>query len=161
MPKNARTGIASQIIGSFEDIGEKVVSEVAKVPADIAGKALESLGASSGKKPQAKPTGDDVKKPERSPLDVLSQEKNTKIKEQIDRQALARLAGDTSVPREPSVRERLESEIDQKNKLAKEKAAKAAWAKLPYTGKKRKGPGLAGSAKQKSGAETSRNVRGD
>ena len=75
MPKNARTGIASQIIGSFEDIGEKVVSEVAKVPADIAGKALESLGASSGKK--------------------------------------------------------------------------------------RKGPGLAGSAKQKSGAETSRNVRGD
>ncbi len=39
-------GIAKQIIGSFEDLGKQGGSEVGKAPAEIAGKALESLGTS-------------------------------------------------------------------------------------------------------------------
>lgn len=36
--------VAKQIIGSFEDIGKDVVREAGKVPGDLVGKALESLG---------------------------------------------------------------------------------------------------------------------
>ena len=54
-------GVVKQIIGSFEEIGKDVVREVAKAPTDIAGKALESLGTSSGQKgqtPAPLPTGE-------------------------------------------------------------------------------------------------------
>lgn len=45
------------IIGSFEDIGKDVVKQSVSLPADIAGKALESLGlGGTTKNPQAQQT---------------------------------------------------------------------------------------------------------
>ena len=84
-------GVAKQIIGSFEDIGKDIAHEVAKVPVDIAGKALESLGTSSQKGQkgnQMNPTGDATKKPEGA-LAQLDQTTDQKIKQSIAREALA------------------------------------------------------------------------
>ena len=45
-----RQGIGSGIIGSFESIGKDIATEAAKVPVDVAGSALESLGVGGQKK---------------------------------------------------------------------------------------------------------------
>lgn len=110
-------GVTRQIIGSFEDIGEKVFKEVVKAPKDIAGKALESLGTSSGKQQKSNPQ-DEV------------------IKKATARAALEELSGMKPKPKEPSVREKLEMEEKQKKEMLAKKEADTKRMQLPQTGSK-------------------------
>ncbi len=154
--------LPKQIIGSFEDIGKQIGSEVVKAPAEIAGKALESLGAStSGPKkmpPVSSPQAGEQKSAP-TPLDEFTQAKDAKTKEAIAHRALAYLAGKGKQP-EPSVRERLEKEEMEKRKLEEKKAKESEMAPLPkQTGKRKRGDlyGVSGKASM----EKSRNVRQD
>lgn len=133
-------GVAKQIIGSFEDIGKDVAREAAKVPTDIAGKALESLGTST-------------QKPQKSP--------NTPRTQSSPRAWLAELAGKTKPQKEPTVQERLEKERQEKNeKETKQAAVAQKMAPLPYMSQKPK-PGNLYGIPQKSSSEKSKNVRQD
>lgn len=107
--------VAKQIIGSFEDIGKDVVREAGKVPGDVVGKALESLGTSSqkGQKGNPLPSGkpDTAKQPEK-PVPA--------------RQWLEELAGTAKKQKEPTVQERQEKDKQEKNEKEKKQMAKAA-----------------------------------
>lgn len=130
--------ILGQITEEFGELGEKIVKETVQAPKDIAGKALESLGTSSGKRqgstpPQAKTTA---------------------------RAALEQFAGYSPKPKEPSVRERLEMEEKQKKEIEAKKAEAVKKAQLPVmTQKPRKG-NLYGIGIKQS-IEKNRNVRQD
>lgn len=142
-----------QIIGSFEDLGKQIGSEVVKTPAEIAGKALESLGASAkGVKGQmttspTKPSELSNGKP--TPLDEFTQAKDVRTKEMIAHRALEYLAS-RGKKTEPSVRERLDREAAEKNKKEEKKlAAIAAFQPLQSPrGKRRRGDlyGISGKA---------------
>ena len=164
--------VARQIIGSFEDIGKDVVREVAKVPADIAGKALESLGAKSG------PTGQTSVQPgvgdkgiegvvsggqqknTNTPLDKIGQTSDVQVKQVIARAALSQLAGHPQTQKEPSVWEKLQQEDVQKQE-AKKQQAKAGMSALPIMSAKPKRGNLYGMKAKKSPTEIGRNVRQD
>ncbi|MCX6793897.1 MAG: hypothetical protein NTY06_02215 [Candidatus Gottesmanbacteria bacterium] len=129
--------VAKQIIGSFEDIGKDIVRETAKVPTDIAGKALESLGTNTQK------TAPEETKPI------------------PPREWLAELAGNSKKQREPTVQERLEKEKQEKNeKESKQAGVAQKMAPLPSMSQKAKPGNLYGIA-QKSSSEKSKNVRQD
>ena len=119
-------GVAKQIIGSFEDIGKDIARETAKVPTDVVGKALESLGTSSqkGQKGNQAVAGavGAPKKNEGGALGQLDQTNDQKLKQTIARAALSQLAG-TSKQKEPTVQERLEREKQEKNEKEQQKAA--------------------------------------
>ena len=142
-------GVVKQIIGSFEDIGKDIAREAVKVPTDIAGKALESLGTNpkKPKSPQpASPAGGSPQ-PEKKPLPP--------------RAWLAELAGKTKKQKEPSVQERLEKEKLEKNEKEQKQVATAQqMAPLPKMSQKPKPGNLYGIA-QKTSSEKSKNVRQD
>lgn len=153
-------GVAKQIIGSFEDIGKDIVREVANVPTDVAGKALESLGtASTTQQGQQKIPGQKVAEPQ-GVLNQLDQTNDKKAKEAIARAALVQLAGKAK-QKEPSVWERIQMEAAQKKELADEKQTQTAKAQLPQTASKRPRGDLYGMKAKKASAEMSRNVRQD
>ena len=86
-------GIAKQIIGSFEDIGKDVVREAAQVPADVAGKALESLGTSGGQKQQGQTTvnsgnPEDSRNLQKGPWEEFDAIPDEKVKKTMARRAL-------------------------------------------------------------------------
>jgi len=155
-------GIAKQIIGSFEDLGKQVGSEVVKAPAEIAGKALESLGTSkkgqTGKIPSPVASGETAK--QSTPLDELDQTKDKKTREAIAHTALEYLAGKSQKQKEPSVWEKIQMEETQKKEQAAKQAAQAATTAPVFTPSKPKRGNLYGIA-QKASSEKSRNVRQD
>jgi hypothetical protein len=154
-------GVAKQIIGSFEDIGKDIAHEVVKVPTDIAGKALESLGTSSqkGQKGNQAVAGKaDMTKKSEGALGQLDQTKDQKAKQAIAREALAQLAGNQK-QKEPTVAERIEREKKEKEESAKKQQA-FQMAPLPAVSTKAKRGNLYG-IKQKSSSEMSKNVRQD
>jgi hypothetical protein len=115
-------GVIKQVIDSFEDIGKDVVQEVAKVPTEIAGKALESLGASSQKPKQQ---GNQTAQPQGA-LQQIEQTSDQKIKRAIARDALAQLAGNQK-QKEPTVQERIaQEEAAKKEALKKQQATQMA-----------------------------------
>lgn len=145
-------GVAKQIIGSFEDIGKDIVREAAKVPADIVGKALESLGTSSQKGQKG------------NPLQPTQPSEKTVEKQKIDkataRAALENLAGPQK-QKEPTVQERLEKEKREKQEKEAEKGKiSAAMAPVSSGSSKAKRGNLYG-IKQKSSTEMSKNTRQD
>ncbi len=155
-------GVAKQIIGSFEDIGKDIASEVVSVPKDIAGKALESLGTASTTKGQQGNTllagSADASKPkEEGALGKLNETTDPKIKQAIARAALAQLAGTPT--KEKSVHER-QIEEEQKKKEQKEIDTKAARMQLQPMSTKQKTGNLYGIA-QKASSEKSKNARQD
>lgn len=154
-----RTTLASQIIGSFEDIGKDVARETAKVPKDVVGQALESL--STGGKKQTKQPLAKTAEQTKTALNQLEETKDEKIKKIVARAALEELAGVKSKDQPPSVYEKIQNEIEQKKQQTVQQAKTAAWQQLPKTGSKPRQGSLVGVTKQKSGSETSRNVRGD
>src|SRR3989338_8772328 len=98
MPNN----IPGQIISELGQIAKDVGRQTAKIPGDIAGKALESLGASS-------------KKSGATAWDQIGVEKDQKVRRAIARKALEDLIGGAAAkPREPSIWERLQMEQEQK-----------------------------------------------
>lgn len=167
-------GVTRQIIGSFEDIGKDIAHEIAKVPKDIAGKALESLGASSGKKTQSGSTlpGKGDKGIEQvsvgsgsaksnTPLDQFGETKDAQVKQAIARAALSQLAGRPQQKKEPSVWEKLQQEEAQKKEMAQKQAAAASMSTLPVMTSKRKRGDLYGRKAKQSPTEISKNVRQD
>ncbi len=158
----SKTGIPSQIIGSFEDIGKDILRETINVPKDIAGKALESLGTSSGKtQGQQAPQAATADKPKEGPLAELDQAKDTKVKEAIARRALEELSGNKPKQKEPSVWERIQMEVEQKKKQQQQQTIVAAQSALPMAKSKRPRGDLYGVKAKRNAAEVSRNVRQD
>ncbi len=154
--------IHRQIIGSFEDIGKDIVREAVKVPKDIAGKALESLGTSGGKTQGAQtPQARTADKPKEGPLAELDQAKDTKLKEAIARRALEELSGVKPKQKEPSVWERIQMEVEQKKQQQARQTVVAAQSALPMAKSKRPRGDLYGMKAKKNPAEMSRNVRQD
>ena len=154
--------VAKQIIGSFEDIGKDIVREAVKVPKDIAGKALESLGTSSqkGSKGNTSVTTPSGVKGQEGAISKLDQTKDAKSRQAIAREALAQIAGNRK-QREPTVQERLEREKYEKNeKEAKQAAVSQKMAPLAQVSTKAKRGNLYG-VKQKTSSEMSKNVRQD
>lgn len=149
-------GVAKQIIGSFEDIGKDIVREAAKVPADIAGKALESLGTSSQKGQK----GQQGNQPVSGALEQFDQTKDKNIKRAIARDALAQLAGNQK-QKEPTVQERLEKETQEKNKKEAEKAAVAQKMTPIVTGSSKPRRGNLYGIKQKSTQVENKGTRQD
>lgn len=158
--------ILGQITEEFEQIGKQVVQEVVKVPKDIAGKALESLGASSGgKKGQGNPPAggqaqQDQKAGEKGPLDQLREAKDQKIKQAIARAALEQIAGVRPKQKEPTVWEKIQMEAEQKKELAAKQAKQTQAQALPQATSKRKRGDLYGTQAKKTSAEN-KNVRQD
>lgn len=159
-------GVAKQIIGSFEDIGKDIAREVASVPKDIAGKALESLGSSSGKKTQGQ-TGVNSGNPrdsrnlEHGPWEQFDALPDKDVKKKMARNALqALLARLVSKPKEPSVWEKMQQEAEQKKQqqLAQQQQQSQ---QLPKTQGKRPRGDLYGVGAKKLGSEVGKNVRQD
>ncbi|MBU1327294.1 hypothetical protein KKB64_03815 [Patescibacteria group bacterium] len=151
MPKSGT--IIGQITEELGELGKTVVSEAAKVPSDIAGKALESMGSSSGKKQSQKSSG---------ALGQLEATIDENVKKAIARAALEELAGlRKTKPKEPSVWERIQKEEEEKKELALEKAKAAAYQTLPQGGSKQPKGDLYGVKAKRASAEMSRNVRQD
>lgn len=159
------------IIGSFTDelgeLGKQIVKETVKVPKDIAGKALESLGASSGQKPGqssgagSRSAGQDQKAGEKGPLDQLGAVKEQQAKQTIARAALAQLAGGAPKQKEPTVWEKIQAEAEQKKELSKQQQQQTAARALPVIKSKRPRGDLYGLKAKKAGAEVGKNVRQD
>jgi len=154
-------GTVKQIIGSFEDIGKDVVREAVRVPGDVAGKALESLGSSSGKKQSSSktqtPSGDGKK--DTSAFDEIDGKKDQDAKKAVARAALQALVGEKKKQKEPTPWERLQEE-NAKRKRMEEKKNEAAKKDLPLVSTKRRRGDLYG-IKGKTGSEVGKNVRQD
>lgn len=155
-------GLPNSIIGSFEDIGKSIITESAKVPKDIAGKALESLGATSKSQPvqtTPEPTPDQSQRPKDS-WDEISDQKNISIKKSVAREALAALAARRK-PQNESVWERIQKEQEEK-KLEQNKRAEAiAATALPVIKGKRPAGDLFGLKAKRQGSEIGKNVKSE
>jgi hypothetical protein len=158
MPK-----VASQIIGSFENIGKDVIREATKLPKDIVGSALESLSPATpkGQKQQTVLTGTSEKIGNTNDQwDSIDKVGDTKIKQAVAREALTALLS-RKAKKEPSIWDRIQSDEKQKIEREKQQAALTAKSSLPViTGKRPKGD-LYGMKAKKNSAEMSRNVRQD
>ncbi len=140
------TGTVKQIIGSFEDIGKDIVREAAKVPTDIAGKALESLGTKSNNPKQTQKQQNNLNEPS---------------KPVPPREWLAELAGKNKKQPESTVQERLEKEKQEKNEKEQKQAAVVQKMAPIVTGSSKPKRGNLYGIKQKSSSEMSKNTRQD
>jgi hypothetical protein len=150
--------VASQIIGELGEIGKKVGGEVARVPIDITGKALESLGAKSGKGVQGK-TANLPNEP--TALDQIDREQDRKIKRSFARKALQDWAGGGARAKKQSIWEQLQQEQEQKKQEAFFQAQAARTSQLPQASAKRPIGDLYGTKAKKLGSEVGKNVRQD
>jgi hypothetical protein len=155
--------VGRQIIGSFEDIGKSVVNEAVKVPADIAGKAMESLGTVSGKTQNAttvKKTGSGGEVSKNSDeWDAFDGTKDNQVKQSIARAAIFALVN-RNKPKGPSVRERLEAEAEQQKKIAEKKIKEMAEDQIPLISAKRPAGDLYGKHAKQTSVEN-KNVKSD
>lgn len=164
MPKGHN--LASQIIGSFEDIGKEVVTELSSVPKDITGKALESLGVAQSKVTSGKITTgtaggkSDQSGESKDSWDSIEQLKDQRAKESVARTALEALLDRSKPKNQPSVWEKMQQEAEQKKEIAK-KNAQAGRMQLTQSKSKRPRGDLYGIKAKKGSAEMSRNVRQD
>lgn len=159
------------MIGAFTDelgdLGKNIVREAVAVPKDVVGKAMESLGVSSGKKSggtgsrSAGQVAQDPKAGEKGPLDPLNAAKDQQAKQAIARAALAQLAGGGQKQKEPTVWERAQQEAEQKKELAKQQQKQANTQQLAPASSKRKRGDLYGMKAKKNTMEVGRNVRQD
>ncbi len=151
-------GIPGQIISELGELGKKVGTEAVKVPKDIAGKAMESLGSGGSNKmgaAMAKPVGGESKSD--SMWEKILGEKDKKIKRAIARKALEDLINKPTDRREPSIWERLQMEQEQKkNQMAQQQGA----APLAMPSSKRARGDLYGAKAKKTSTEN-KNVRQD
>jgi hypothetical protein len=158
-------GVARQIIGSFEDIGRDVARESVKVPVDIAGKALESLGAASQKQGNTVLTGTGAPgeggtgepKPE-GPLEHLGKTDDPTVKKAIARAALAQIAGVTPGEQEQTTWDRQQQEDKERKELETRRAAARQFQLPVIRGKQRRGMG---GVREKAHTEVSKNARQD
>jgi len=136
-------GAIKQIIGSFENIGEQVIKEAVKLPADVAGKALESLGTGKPSK-QAK---------------VQKKGFDEQTKKIIARRALEEFAR-VPVKKEPTVWDEKQKEDAEKKRLELERAKIIEKQKLPEITTKQR-PGNLYGIGVKTSSERQKNVRAE
>jgi hypothetical protein len=147
--------IPGQIIGELSEIGKQVGGEVTQIPKDIAGIALESLGAKSSKARPVQPGKSNTA------WDQIDVEPDKKIKRTMARRALEELVqGSAKRPKEPSIWERLQMEADEKKKQETQSKQATASQQLNVPASKRPRGDLYG-AKAKQTATENRNVRQD
>lgn len=158
-----------QVLDSFEDIGKDVVQEVAKVPADVAGKALESLGTKSGNSGKQSASRSSEKSVSellglgggsktKTPLDEMGEAKDVNIKRAMARKALEYLAKRPNG--EPSIWEKIQKEEKEKKDASDSQKALARKSELPVITGKRKAGDLFGVHAKKTATEN-RSVRQD
>jgi hypothetical protein len=150
--------IIGAITDEFEQVGKQVVSEVVKIPKDITGTALESLGLSSGKKKQNQKMQTNTTEPKtQEEANKIQQDEQTK--KIIARKALEEIAGIKPKQKEQTVWEKIQEEEQQKKEAKKQKQAQAAQALKPAKAKRARGD-LYGMKAKKTGMEN-KNVRQD
>jgi hypothetical protein len=147
--------LGGQIIGEIGEIAKDVTKQVAQLPKDIVGSAMESLGTPPSSKPlvSMSPGG------EKTAWERIDGEKDNKIKRSIARRALEELANRQLRKKEPSIWERLQQEQEQKKGMKVQQNAAAAQQLQPSSSKRARGD-LYG-AKAKTTATENRNVRQD
>ncbi len=137
--------LGSQIAGELGNIAKDVGKQVAQVPKDIVGKALESMGGSTGKKAGAQTftvqSSGSENSGKQSAWNQMATESDVKVKRQIARKALEELAGGSvKKQREPSIWERLQQEQEQKKQQRMQQQAQASAQSVPMpTSKKSRG----------------------
>lgn len=146
-------GMLGTILDSFEQIGQDVARETIQAPKDIVGKALESVGVSSGnKKPaqQAAQIG-----PDGSPLpsEQSPNGPSEAVKRAIARSALEEISGKRTGQKEESVWERMKKEEEQKKEMEKQRKEAEKKASLPQVSSKRKRGDLYGKQAKKTQME--------
>ncbi len=155
--------ILGQIGESIEQIGKDVAQEAVQAPKDIAGKALESLGVSSGGKKNPKQQSQNTPQipGQEEGIQAPASGQSEEVKSAIARKALEEISGKTSQQKEPTVWEKLQEEEKQKKEAEKKQKAEAQKQALPKSGGKRPRGDLYGMKAKKSSTEMSRNVRQD
>jgi hypothetical protein len=152
--------VGGQIISELGELGKKIGGEAAKVPKDIAGKALESLGTGSKKTQGSTSQVSTEGAKGKGAWDQIDKESDKKIKRQMARRALEDLlSGAGRKQKEPSIWERLQMENDQKKK--EDTTRKAAAAQQLQTSTSKRPRGDLYGAKAKQTATENRNVRQD
>lgn len=151
--------VVGQIIGELGEVAKQVGQEAAQVPVDITGKALESLGAKSGKTTPAKQPVSSSGEP--SVWEQMDQNQDHAIRRAFARKALEVLAGGGARTKKPSIWEQLQQEQDQKKQAAAMQAQAARASTLPTGGSKRPVGDLYGTKAKKLGSEVGKNVRQD
>lgn len=146
-------GVTRQIIGSFEDIGKDIVGEVAKVPKDVAGKALESLGTGGTKPGQQTSTANISDTSKEGPVAQLDEMKDTRAKQAIARAALIQFAGEKPKTKEPSVWEKIQKETEQNKQRATQQQSQAVKSQLPQVAARRPRGDLFGTKAKQTSAE--------
>ena len=156
------SSIPGQIFESIEELGKAVATETVKVPKEIAGKALESLGTSQsqGGKSQQTSAQPSEKSRTQDAWDTFDQAGDTKVKKAIAREALAALLR-RSPQKESSVWERAQKEAEDAKKIESAKKGHISSQVLPQTSQKRPRGDLYGIKTKRAAAEMSRNVRQD
>lgn len=134
------------------------------MPADLTGKALESLGVSSGKKSQQSGANRPIPLSQEqsgtpSAWDSIDRERDMQVKKSIARAALEELIHPKPNQREPSIWERIQMEEQQKKELASKQAAAQSSLPMP-AGKKARGD-LYGVKAKRQGSELGKNVKHD
>jgi len=154
--------VGGQIISELGSIAKDVGKQTAQIPKDIAGKALESLGASGTKNPKGKTVVSNAPASGDKPATAWEQidaESDRAVKRHIARAALEELTKGSLRKKEPSIWERLQQENEQKKEMQKQQVAAAAQS-LPIATSKRPRGDLYGT-KAKQTATENRNVRQD
>ncbi len=158
-------GIPGQILEELDEIGKQIGTEATKVPKDITGKALESLGMSTSQKGTSQTTqtkmGVGEASKQDSPLTQLDQTKDLSVKRKMARTALSYIAGVKPKPKEPTVREKLEKEEKEKETFAKQQVAAAARDEVPKTGSAHPRGDLYGIKAKQQATEMRANIRQD
>lgn len=152
-------GMIGQMMDSFEQIGQDVARETVQAPKDMVGKALESIGVSSGKKKtqqQTQQTSQEAGTQPEAPSNGPSEE----VKRAIARAALEEISGKRPKQQEESVWERMKKEEEQKKQMEKQRREAEKKASLPQVSSKRKRGDLYGKQAKKTQVEN-RNQRQD
>lgn len=142
------------MIGSFEDIGKDIISNISKLPGDIAGSALESVVGGTGPKPPtpaSQPVPEGVSKGPQDAWDVIDQSSGKSAKQAIARSALQALTN-RQKKKEPTVWEKIQQEMEQKKQQQnQQKQADSQQLKMPTS--KRSAGDLYGVQAKKTAAE--------
>ena len=157
--------LPGQILSELGEIAKQTGTEAAKVPSDVVGSALESLGGSSNtgqtRVSKSQPETHNPETPrEKTPLETFQLTQDETLKRTIAREALKQLAGRYGGQPGPTVQERLAAAAQEEEEKKLEQIATAAQM-APLTAPRGKRRGDLFGIRGKQSSEVSRNVRQD
>ena len=145
-------GMIGQMMDSFEQIGQDVARETVQAPKDMVGKALESVGVSTGKKKTQQQTANPAQEAG-AQQEVPPKGPSEEVKRAIARAALEEISGKRPKQQEESVWERMKKEEEQKKLMEKQRREAEKKASLPQVSSKRKRGDLYGKKAKKTQVE--------